>query len=53
MSRKDFGRIKIVADNIPDIKWELFENSSHYSNLEEPDKYLQTVADFIGSSPSL
>jgi proline-specific peptidase len=43
-------QMQIIADNIPDVKWELFENSSHCSNLEEPDKYLQTVTSFLGSS---
>lgn len=45
-------QMKIIVDNMPNVKWELFENSSHCANLEEPDKYLQTVTDFLGSSPS-
>lgn len=44
-------QMQIIADNIPYVKWELFERSSHCANLEEPDKYLKTVADFVGSSP--
>ncbi len=32
-------------------KWVLFENSSHTANLEEPEKYLQTVEEFLSSNP--
>jgi proline-specific peptidase len=42
-------QMQIVADNIPGARWEMFENSSHCANLEEPDKYLKTVAKFLGS----
>lgn len=45
-------QMQIIADNIPDVSWELFENSSHSANLEEPEKYIQTVASFLGSNPS-
>lgn len=43
-------QMKILVDNIPSIQWELFENSSHCSNLEEPEKYLHTVANFLRSN---
>ena len=33
-------------------KWVLLENSSHMANLEEPDKYLAAVGDFLSSSPA-
>jgi proline-specific peptidase len=43
-------QMRIIADTIPDIKWELFENSSHCANLEEPRKYIATVAEHLMDS---
>ncbi len=43
-------QMQIIADNISDVKWELFENSSHCANLEEPEKYIQTIASFLSST---
>jgi proline iminopeptidase len=40
-------QMQIIVDKIPDIKWELFENSSHCANLEEPEKFMKVVASFI------
>ena len=36
-----------VAEGIPEARWELFENSSHTCHLEEPERALQVVADFL------
>lgn len=40
-------QMQIIVDNIADIKWELFENSSHCANLEEPEKFMKTVTEFL------
>ena len=42
-------QMKLIVDKINDIKWELFENSSHCANLEEPEKFLETVSSFLKS----
>jgi L-proline amide hydrolase len=34
-------------DNIPDVRWEIFENSSHMPFVEEPERYLKVVGDFL------
>jgi L-proline amide hydrolase len=36
-------------DNIADVHWEIFEESSHMPFVEEPDKYRGVVEDFLGS----
>ena len=35
-------------DGIPDVRWEIFENSSHMPFIEEPDHYLDVVEEFPG-----
>ena len=34
-------------DNIPDARWEIFENSSHSPHVEEPEPCLRVVGDFL------
>lgn len=34
-------------DNIPDVRWEIFEESSHMPFIEEPEKYRQVVESFL------
>jgi L-proline amide hydrolase len=36
-----------VHKGIPGSEWVLFENSSHTSHVEEADRYMQVLADFI------
>ncbi len=36
-------------DNIADVRWEIFEESSHMPFVEEPDKYRNVVEDFLAS----
>lgn len=45
-------QMELAHKSIPGSKWVLFENSSHATNHEEEEKYLRTVADFLGSTPS-
>lgn len=34
-------------DNIPDVRWEIFENSSHMPFIEEPERYREVVEAFL------
>ncbi len=34
-------------DNIADVRWEIFENSSHMPFVEEPEHYLEVVEGFL------
>jgi L-proline amide hydrolase len=35
------------ADRIPDVRWEIFENSSHMPHVEEEEAYLRLVGGFL------
>jgi L-proline amide hydrolase len=35
------------ADHIPDVRWEIFEHSSHMPFVEEPELYLEVVERFL------
>ncbi|PZG51946.1 alpha/beta hydrolase [Spongiactinospora gelatinilytica] len=34
-------------DRIPDVRWELFEESSHVPHLEEPEHFLKVMTDYL------
>jgi L-proline amide hydrolase len=34
-------------DLIPDVRWEIFEESSHLPHLEEPERFRQVLADYL------
>jgi L-proline amide hydrolase len=34
-------------DAIPDVRWEIFEASSHMPFIEEPERYLEVVSSFL------
>ncbi|MEU3573859.1 proline iminopeptidase-family hydrolase [Kitasatospora sp. NPDC036755] len=34
-------------DRIGDVRWELFEESSHMPNLEEPERFLQVMTEYL------
>jgi L-proline amide hydrolase len=36
-------------DRIPDVRWEIFEASSHMPFIEEPERYRDVVTSFLGS----
>ena len=40
--------VQPFADGIADVRWVVFENSSHMPFVEEPEKYLAVVNDFLG-----
>ena len=39
--------VQPFADRIKDVRWEIFENSSHYPHLEETERCLKVVGDFL------
>jgi L-proline amide hydrolase len=39
--------VKPYADGIPDVRWEIFENSSHMPHVEEEEAYLRLVGAFL------
>jgi L-proline amide hydrolase len=34
-------------DGIPDVRWEMFDESSHMPHVEETERFLATVDDFL------
>jgi L-proline amide hydrolase len=36
-------------ESIPDVRWEIFENSSHMPFVEEPEQYRAVVEEFLAS----
>jgi L-proline amide hydrolase len=41
--------VQPFADRIPDVRWALFEHSSHMPHVEEAERCLQVVGDFLAS----
>ena len=41
--------VQPFADAIPDVRWEVFEHSSHLPHVEETERYLQVVGDFLAT----
>jgi L-proline amide hydrolase len=41
------GTVQPFFDNIPDVRWEIFEHSSHMPFVEEPERYLEVVEGFL------
>ena len=39
--------VQPFADRIPDVRWQVFEHSSHMPHVEERDAYMARVADFL------
>ncbi len=42
--------VKPYLDRIPDVSWELFEQSSHMPHVEEPERYLDVVETFLSKT---
>ncbi|MEV6605179.1 proline iminopeptidase-family hydrolase [Kutzneria sp. NPDC051319] len=36
-------------DRIPDVRWEIFEESSHMPHVEEPERFAEVVGGFLGT----
>lgn len=41
--------VQPFADSIPDVRWEIFEDSSHMPHVEERERCLQIVGDFLAA----
>jgi len=41
--------VQPFADAIPDVRWEVFQDSSHLPQVEEEERYLQVVGAFLDS----
>jgi L-proline amide hydrolase len=41
--------VRPYADLIPDVRWEILEESSHLPHLEEPERFREIMIDFLGS----
>ncbi|MBB2913058.1 L-proline amide hydrolase [Streptosporangium becharense] len=41
--------VQPYADLVPDVRWEIFENSSHIPHLEEPERFTDVMIDFLKS----
>ena len=41
--------VQPFADEIPDVRWTIFENSSHLPHVEEPEKCLAVVGAFLAA----
>ena len=39
--------VQPFADAVPDVRWVMFEESSHLPHVEEPERYLHVVGDFL------
>ncbi|MGW2522669.1 proline iminopeptidase-family hydrolase [Streptomyces sp. NPDC001617] len=42
--------LKPFADHIPDVRWHMFEHSSHMPHVEEEELYLRVVGEFLDST---
>jgi L-proline amide hydrolase len=40
--------VQPFAANIPNVRWEILENSSHMPFVEEPERYLELVGQYLG-----
>jgi L-proline amide hydrolase len=41
--------VQPIVDAIPDARWELIEDASHTPHLEQPERFLGLVEDFLGT----
>ena len=41
--------VQPFADRIQDVSWEIFENSSHVPHIEETDRVMRVVNDFLSA----
>jgi L-proline amide hydrolase len=42
--------VQPFADHIPDVRWKIFEQSSHMPHVEEPEACLAAVAEFLDAA---
>ena len=41
--------VEPLAAAIPDVRWELFNGASHSTHLEQPERFVETVAPFLAA----
>jgi L-proline amide hydrolase len=41
--------VRPLVEAIPQARWELFEGASHTTHLEQPDRFLELVEDFLAA----
>jgi proline iminopeptidase len=41
-------RVKALADGLPNAEFVVFENSGHFSPVEEPERFKEVIFDFLG-----
>lgn len=41
--------VRPLVDGLPNATWELIEGTSHSTHLEQPDRFLELVAGFLGT----
>ncbi|CAM3351468.1 proline iminopeptidase-family hydrolase [Kibdelosporangium persicum] len=41
--------VRPFAERIPDVRWEIFPESSHMPHLEEPERFHATLVEFLGT----
>jgi L-proline amide hydrolase len=39
--------VRVIAERVPGARWEVFETSSHTPHLEEPERFLRVVEEFL------
>lgn len=39
--------VRPFHDRIPDVRWEMFEESSHVPHIEEPERFLRVLRDYL------
>jgi L-proline amide hydrolase len=42
--------VQPYADNIPDVRWQIFEHSSHMPHVEETELCLKVVGEFLAAN---
>jgi L-proline amide hydrolase len=41
--------VRPLVEATPNVRWELFDGASHSTHLEQPDRFLRLVTDFLAS----
>lgn len=43
--------VRPYLEHIPDVRWELFEESSHQPHMEEPERFRSVLSEFLDQLP--
>lgn len=44
--------VQPFLDHVPDVRWHLFEESSHMPHVEEPEEFTRVVTEFLDAGPA-